>query len=136
MKKEGLAPIIDENTRVLILGSLPSDESIRQQRYYAHPGNDFWRLISAAIGEDITGLDYAERVEKLKENGIGLWDVFRASERQGSMDSEIKNEDINDFSQITSIAPDIRLVCFNGKKAGGYEHILKSKGFIRIHRST
>lgn len=129
MKKSGLDPIIDENAEILILGSLPSDESIRQQRYYANPGNDFWRLISAAIGQDITTLDYNTRIASLKEHRIGLWDVFRAGERRGSMDSSIRDEEINDFSQLHSIAPNIRLVCFNGKKAGEGEHLLKGRGF-------
>ena len=129
MKKSGLSSIIDSNTKVLILGSLPSDESIRQQKYYANPGNDFWKLISAAMGDDITGLDYDARIASLKEHGIGLWDVFGAGERKGSMDSGIKEEEVNDFSQLRSIAPNIRLVCFNGKKAGEGEHILKKLGF-------
>ena len=66
MKKKGLAPIIDENTRILILGSLPSDESISNQQYYSNPGNDFWKLINEVIGEDITKLDYEAKVQKLQ----------------------------------------------------------------------
>ena len=125
MKKKGLAPIIDTNTRILILGSLPSDESIRKQQYYGNPVNDFWRLTSEVIGEDITTLDYSTRVEKLHEYKIGLWDVLFAGEREGSMDSNIKNEEINDFSNLNNIAPNLRLICFNGKKAGEFEEIIQ-----------
>ena len=128
MKKKGLAPIIDTDTRILILGSLPSDESIRKQQYYGNPVNDFWRLISKVIGEDITTLDYSTRVVKLQEYKIGLWDVLFAGEREGSMDSNIKNEDINDFSNLNSIAPNLRLICFNGKKAGEFEQVFREYG--------
>lgn len=128
MKKKGLAPIIDTNTRILILGSLPSDESIRKQQYYGNPVNDFWRLISEVIGEDITVLDYSTRVRKLQEYKIGLWDVLFAGEREGSMDSNIKNEDINDFSNLNSIVPNLRLICFNGKKSGEFEDTFREYG--------
>ena len=121
MKKKGLAPIIDKSTRILILGSLPSDESIRKQQYYGNPSNDFWRLISEVIGEDITALDYSTRIGKLQKHGIGLWDVLFASERNGSMDSNIRDGEINDFSNLKNVAPNLRLVCFNGKKAGEFE---------------
>ena len=128
MKKKGLAPIIDTNTRILILGSLPSDESIRKQQYYGNPVNDFWRLISEVIGEDITTLDYSTRVKKLQEHKIGIWDVLFASERDGSLDSNIKNEEINDFSNLKNVAPNLRLICFNGKKAGEFEEIIRGHG--------
>ena len=128
MKKKGLAPIIDTDTRILILGSLPSDESIRKQQYYGNPVNDFWRLISEVIGEDITALDYITRIGKLQEHKIGLWDVLFASEREGSMDSNIKDGEVNDFSNLKNIAPNLKLVCFNGKKAGGFEQVFREYG--------
>ena len=128
MKKKGLAPIIDTDTRILILGSLPSDESIRKQQYYGNPVNDFWRLISEVIGEDITSFDYSTRIGKLQEHGIGLWDVFSTSEREGSMDSNIKNVEINDFLNLKNVTPNLRLICFNGKKAGEFEKIIPVYG--------
>lgn len=131
MKKKGLAPIVDKSTRILILGSLPSDESIRKQQYYGNPVNDFWRLISQIIGEDITALDYSIRIGKLQEHGIGLWDVFSTSERDGSLDSNIRDEVINDFSNLMNVAPNLQLICFNGKKAGEFEdRIQKHGGFV------
>ena len=128
MIKKGLAPIIDENTRILILGSLPSDESIDKKQYYANPGNDFWKLINEIIGEDITTLDYESKIQKLQEHKIGIWDVLFASERDGSLDSNIKNEEINDFSNLKNVAPNLRLICFNGKKAGEFEEIIRGHG--------
>lgn len=128
MIKKGLAPIIDENTRILILGSLPSDESIRKQQYYGNPGNDFWKLINEIIGEDITALDYESKIQKLQEHKIGIWDVLFASERDGSMDLNINNEEINDFSNLKNVALNLQLVCFNGKKAGEYEQTIQGHG--------
>jgi hypoxanthine-DNA glycosylase len=129
MIKEGLPPIIDENTRIIMLGSFPSDESIKQKKYYANKTNDFWKLISKTIKEDITKLNYEDRVKKLLENGIGLWDVFHHCNRAGSRDSNIKDAVMNDFSSIFVLAPGLKLICFNGKKAGQYEQLFRDKGY-------
>ena len=129
MIKEGVPPILNKSVRVLILGSLPSDESIRQEEYYAKPSNDFWKLISKTIGEDITGLEYEDKLSKLQENGIGLWDVFHRASREGSLDSKIKQPEMNDFSGLRDIAPSLKLICFNGKKAREHEDVFHNKGF-------
>ncbi|HPS89466.1 MAG TPA: DNA-deoxyinosine glycosylase, partial [Methanosarcina vacuolata] len=119
----------DENTEILILGSLPGDISIRKHQYYGHPGNDFWRLLGSIIGEDLQSMDYQNRLETLKHNKIGLWDVFKAGKRQGSEDTKIKDEEINQFSMLKDMAPNLKLVLFNGKKSGEYEPILKVMGY-------
>ncbi|MCQ1534500.1 DNA-deoxyinosine glycosylase [Methanosarcina sp. KYL-1] len=132
MKKQGFPPVLYKNTEILILGSLPSDESIRKQQYYGNPGNDFWRLLGRALGEDLQGMEYEGRLEALKRNSIGLWDVFKAGSREGSLDSEIGAEELNDFSKLKELAPELRLVCFNGKKAGKYESLLLKMGYGTI----
>lgn len=129
MKKQGFPAVIDENTEILILGSLPGDVSIRKHQYYGHPGNDFWRLLGSIVGEDLQGMSYENRLETLKHNGIGLWDVFKAGKRKGSEDTKIKDEEINQFSILKEIAPNLKLVIFNGKKSGKYEPILKEMGY-------
>ncbi|KKG11600.1 DNA-deoxyinosine glycosylase [Methanosarcina sp. 2.H.A.1B.4] len=129
MIKRCLPPVLDENTEILILGSLPSDESIRKQQYYGNPGNDFWRLVGCAIGENLQDMDYKTRLETLKRNRIGLWDVFKAGSRDGSQDSKIKDEEINDFSCLNKRVPELKLVCFNGKKSGEYEPFLRKMGY-------
>jgi len=129
MKKQGFPAIVDENTEILILGSLPGDISIRKHQYYGHPGNDFWRLLGSIIGEDLQSMDYQNRLETLKHNKIGLWDVFKAGKRQGSEDTKIKDEEINQFSMLKDMAPNLKLVLFNGKKSGEYEPILKVMGY-------
>ncbi len=128
MLKKGLTSIIDSNTQVLILGSLPSDESIDKQQYYSNPGNDFWKLINEVIGENIAALDYEAKIQKLQEHRIGLWDVYLEVERNGSMDSNIRNGVFNNFSNLKNVAPNLRLVCFNGKKAGGFEDKIRKHG--------
>jgi hypoxanthine-DNA glycosylase len=129
MKKQGFPAIIDENTEVLILGSLPGDVSIRKHQYYGHPGNDFWRLLGSIIGEDLQGMNYQNRLETLRRNKIGLWDVFKAGKREGSEDAKIKDEEINQFSILKELAPNLRLVLFNGRKSGEYEPILRKMGY-------
>ncbi len=97
MIKKGFSAVVDENTEILILGSLPGDISLRKLQYYGHPGNDFWRLLGSAIGENLQDMDYNSRLEILKHHRIGLWDVFNAGNREGSEDSKIKDEEVNQF---------------------------------------
>jgi hypoxanthine-DNA glycosylase len=79
MLKSGLPPIAAANTRLFILGSLPGEKSLSDGRYYAHPTNQFWRLVGSAIGEDLQQLPYKERLAVLSRRGIGLWDVVHAA---------------------------------------------------------
>ena len=81
--KVGLPPIAAADARLFILGSLPGDASLAAQRYYAHPHNQFWRLLGAAIGEELHALDYDERLERLAERRIGLWDVVASASAAG-----------------------------------------------------
>ena len=82
--KSGLPPIARLDARLFILGSLPGDASLVAQRYYAHPTNQFWRLLGKAIGEDLQTLSYDDRLERLAERRIGLWDVIASARRPGS----------------------------------------------------
>lgn len=129
MIKQGFSAVVDENTEILILGSLPGDVSIRKHQYYGHPGNDFWKLLGRAIGENLQEMDYKSRLETLKRHRIGLWDVYKAGNREGSEDAKIRDEVINRFSILKDLAPKLRLVIFNGKKSGEYEPLLKKMGY-------
>ena len=129
MKKQGFPAVADENTEILILGSLPGDVSIKKHQYYGHPGNDFWRLLGNIIGENLQGMGYQKRLDTLKRNKIGLWDVFKSGKREGSEDFKIKNQEINQFSILKEIAPNLKLIFFNGKKSGEYEPILRAMGY-------
>lgn len=115
--KIGLGPVVDEKSRVLVLGTLPGDESLRLQRYYSNPTNAFWRLLASVFGAS-TGETYEERLAFLSEHRIALWDVLRSAERRGSSDAAIMDAEPNDFAQLFSVYPDLRCVAFNGGKAG------------------
>mgnify|MGYP001813067776 CR=1 FL=1 len=112
----GFPPVARSDARILILGSLPGERSIREQQYYAHPQNVFWRIMHELFG--VEG-DYASRCEGLTDHGIALWDVLRSSVRPGSMDADIRlaSATANDFATFFAGHPRIRLVAFNGRKA-------------------
>jgi hypoxanthine-DNA glycosylase len=128
MQKEGLSPIIDEDTQVLILGSLPGDISISKQQYYANSNNDFWKIMSAILNETIPK-EYDAKIKILHKHHIGLWDVYHSCNRAGSMDVNIEDKELNDFNLIKKKYPKIRLICFNGKEAGLSTQTLQNLGF-------
>lgn len=103
---------------MLILGSMPGVESLKAQQYYAHPRNAFWPIMGEMFGFD-RSLPYPERLERLKQNRIALWDVAHQCERPGSLDSNIRHESViaNDFAPFFVAHPRIRTVFFNGHKA-------------------
>lgn len=113
--KYGLTPVASEDTRVLILGSMPGERSLREQKYYAHPGNHFWKIMGELVGA--TEPDYDSRCGTLLQRGIALWDVARECEREGSLDAKMSDEVPNDFESFFANSPDLRAVFFNGKKA-------------------
>src|SRR4051812_25626492 len=93
-------PVIDRNTHALILGSFPGAASLAAQQYYAHPRNQFWRLLSAVLGEDLVSLPYERRLKRVLAYHVGLWDVIAACEREGSLDSAIRHPRSNDFAVL------------------------------------
>ncbi len=112
------APVVDARTRVIVLGSLPGAASLAAARYYAHPQNQFWRLAGGAIGVDLTSLAYPDRLAALLANGIGLWDVVASATRIGSLDAALRAVEAADLAALVATLPALRLVAFNGRKAG------------------
>ncbi len=110
--------ISTKKSTILILGSMPGEESLKQQRYYAHPRNAFWYIMSNILNFDIT-LCYETKTEILKNNNIALWDVLKKCNRPGSLDSSIdsKSIEVNDFKDFYQNHPLIENVFFNGAKA-------------------
>lgn len=139
--KTGFPPIAEKGAVVLILGSMPGEESLRKNEYYGNPRNTFWKIMGRLLGFD-PGLSYKERIDIIKKNNIALWDVLKACERKGSLDTGIKGETIveNDFVSFYERFPDIRDVFFNGSKAEREYHkriLLKLSGTkheIRYYR--
>lgn len=122
-------PVVNRNTEVLILGSFPGIASLEKQEYYGHPQNLFWKLVGDVINEDMVSMSYSKRLTTLKKNRIGLWDVLQTCSREGSLDSNIKSEQKNQFNLLKKKAPKIKRVFFNGKKAGSYHKILEELGY-------
>ena len=116
-RKAAFPPSVDEATRLLILGSLPGDVSIRQGEYYAHRGNAFWALMGDVLGEDLRGQPYAMRLKRLKARAVGLWDVIERADREGSLDSAIRGAELRDLSAFVDRLPALEAVAFNGKTA-------------------
>ena len=112
--KSGLPPIARSDARLFILGSLPGGASLAAQRYYAHPTNQFWRLLGAAIGEDLQALDYERRLERLAERRIGLWDVIASASRLGSLDQSIREAQHNRIEHLLHDFPRLQAIAFNG----------------------
>jgi hypoxanthine-DNA glycosylase len=109
-------PVANADATVLILGSMPGKASLRQNQYYAHPQNAFWKIMGELVGAH-PALPYAQRLEILKSSGIALWDVLATCEREGSLDADIRAEAANDFTAFFARHPHIGKVCFNGSKA-------------------
>jgi len=117
--------------RVLILGTMPGKESLRQQQYYAHPRNAFWQIVGEVLGFD-AGSSYEARASSLSAAGVALWDVLKSCTRKSSLDSDIDNDTIvpNDFATFFASHPHIRRICFNGAKAEQlyHRHVLRLIG--------
>ncbi|MFQ5582442.1 MAG: DNA-deoxyinosine glycosylase [Mariprofundaceae bacterium] len=105
-----------EDAIVLILGSMPGVESLRQQQYYAHPRNAFWPIMGELLGFD-PALPYQQRLQLMKTNKIALWDVAHQCVRPGSLDADMRNVEANDFTTFFAQHSHIRTVFFNGGKA-------------------
>jgi hypoxanthine-DNA glycosylase len=113
-RKSSFPPIVAPDTRVLVLGSLPGERSLAEQRYYAHPRNLFWRLVGEVIGRDLEALAYDARLAALLEAKIGLWDTVASARRSGSLDAAIREAEHNPLADLAGSLPDLRAVAFNG----------------------
>ncbi|WP_207004342.1 DNA-deoxyinosine glycosylase [Trinickia mobilis] len=115
--KRCFPPVVDRNTRVLVLGSLPGEVSLAHNQYYAHKQNRFWHLVGDVIDEDLPALAYAERLQTLLAHRIGLWDVVAQARREGSLDSRIRDLAANDVAALVAALPNLAVVAFNGGTA-------------------
>jgi hypoxanthine-DNA glycosylase len=125
----GLAPVIDPEIRILVLGSFPGAASLAAQQYYAHPQNLLWPILSALTGEDLAGMPYEERLPRLLAHGFGLWDVLGACEREGSLDSAIRKPAANDFARLRELCPLLETIGFNGQTSGKFASQFAAEGY-------
>ena len=115
--KHGLPPVARADARLFILGGLPGDASLAARQYYAHPRNAFWRLVGTVVGEELQALGYAERLDRLKSNRIGLWDVVAHAQRPGSLDQAIREAGHNPLADYFAGFRELEAVAFNGGSA-------------------
>ena len=113
----GFPPISRADARILILGSMPSRESLARQQYYAHPRNAFWPIMTSLLAID--SQTYEGRAEGVRSRGVAIWDVLGACFRPGSLDADIDDTSLvpNDFQPFFRNQPDLRRIFFNGAKA-------------------
>lgn len=110
----GLDPVLDERTRVVVLGSFPGVASLQAGQYYAHPRNLFWPLLERLWQRPLTALPYEQRLAVLLEHGVGLWDVYARCVRRGSLDSAIEQAEPNDLTLLRQRCPALQAVLHNG----------------------
>ncbi|MFL5337707.1 MAG: DNA-deoxyinosine glycosylase [Geminicoccaceae bacterium] len=132
--KRSFPPVVDERTRVLVLGSLPGEQSLARRQYYGNPRNHFWRLISAVAGVDLVPLSYEERLRALLDARIGLWDTVGAATRRGSLDGAIRDHRPNALPELVTALPELRVVGFNGAKSAalGMKQLAGAQGLALI----
>jgi hypoxanthine-DNA glycosylase len=110
----GLPPVIAAGTRLVVLGSFPGVASLAAGQYYGHPRNHFWPIAGSLLGLPLAAMPYADRLAVLRDRGVGLWDVYAACRREGSLDSAIREPLPNDLARLQKLAPGLRAVAHNG----------------------
>ncbi|MES2976561.1 MAG: DNA-deoxyinosine glycosylase [Pseudomonadota bacterium] len=112
----GLAPVVSGATELLVLGSFPGGMSLARQQYYAHPQNHFWKILQALWPQHPLppAGDYAGRCGWLLARRLGVWDVYAGCEREGSLDSSIRNAQVNDFAWLKAQCPQLKAIAHNG----------------------
>jgi hypoxanthine-DNA glycosylase len=133
---QGLAPLINADTRLLVLGSFPGVASLRAQQYYGHPQNQFWKIATALLASDassVLNLPYADRAQWLLDKGVGLWDVYASCEREGSLDANIHNAQPNDLQSLRHRCPALRAIAHNGGES--FKHAKRTQALgLSVYR--
>jgi hypoxanthine-DNA glycosylase len=125
---QGLPPLLDAHTRLVVLGSFPGVASLRAQQYYGHPQNQFWKIVTTLLATDaatVLALPYAERAQWLLDQGVGLWDVYAACEREGSLDANIQRAQPNDLQILRTRCPALTAIAHNGGES--FKHAKRSQ---------
>jgi hypoxanthine-DNA glycosylase len=130
---DGLAPVVDARTRLVVLGSFPGAASLAAQQYYGHPRNHFWPILSALWGCDLVTASYADRLAAALAHGLGIWDVYAACERIGSLDSAIENARFNDLASLKTRAPQLEAIAYNGGESARSMRLIAALG-VAVHR--
>lgn len=132
----GLAPVLSRATVLLILGSFPGAASLAEQQYYAFRHNHFWPIVSSLLLGDAKVLQewtYRQRLALLRARGIGLWDVYASCEREGSLDSSIRNPQVNDFAALRRRCPRLGAIAHNGTESWRHSRHTRELG-VAVYR--
>lgn len=124
---QSFQPIIGNNPKILVLGTLPSIKSLEIQQYYGNPRNSLWKIIFALFEQEYS-LNYNDKISLALKNNISIWDVCYSASRSGSLNSEIRDVIPNKINEIVVKNPSIKTIVFNGQKAAK----LYSKYFVKI----
>lgn len=122
-------PFVNATTEILILGTMPGIASLEKQEYYAHPRNNFWKIIYTLLNSLPIAENFEEKISLLQNHKIGLWDVLENCERKGSLDIHIKNHKENDFEMLLEEFSGITKIVFNGKES--HKYFFKKFGQIK-----
>ncbi len=128
----GFPPVLDRGVHTLILGSFPGTASLAAGQYYAHPRNQFWRILGNLLQQPLPELPYPQRLAALLAHGLGLWDVLGACERAGSLDADIRAARANNFALLRRRAPNLARVLFNGQTAGRFAPQFRQAGLAVV----
>jgi hypoxanthine-DNA glycosylase len=124
-------PIIDKNSKILILGSFPSIKSFEESFYYSHPTNQFWKILSKLFNAKELKTK-KEKIEFLKKNKIVIWDMVKSCKRENSLDTSLKEIEVNDIARLLKDYPNIKAIFFTGRLS---ERLYK-KNFSNLEIST
>jgi len=128
---QGLPPLLDANTRLVVLGSFPGVASLRAQQYYGHPQNLFWKIMATLLSPntaEVLAMPYGERAQWLLNQGVGLWDVYAACERQGSLDANIQNAQPNDLQNLRTRCSALVAIVHNGGESFKHAKLSRALG--------
>ncbi|NDY90092.1 DNA-deoxyinosine glycosylase [Ideonella sp. TBM-1] len=126
--RHGLPPQWAPHCRLLVLGSFPGQSSLAQQAYYGHPRNQFWPLLSALWGEDLTGLPPLQRQDRAVARGLAIWDVYAHCRRPGSLDADIREAVPNDLAGLVARLPGLRGIAHNGGESARLRRLTETLG--------
>jgi hypoxanthine-DNA glycosylase len=133
---QGLPPLLDAHTRVVVLGSFPGVASLRTQQYYGHPQNQFWKIMATLLSPnaaEVLAMPYVERTQWLLSQGVGLWDVYAQCERVGSLDAHIQNAQPNDLLGLRERCPRLVAIAHNGGESFKHAKLTRTLG-LPVHR--
>lgn len=130
--KSSFPAVVRPDTMLVILGTLPGERSLALRQYYAHPRNQFWRLLGDVLDIDLTARPYDTRLQTLLDRRIGLWDVVARAKRRGSLDADLREVRMHDMEELLRAAPGLKAVGFNGGVAWSQAAFFETRGIATV----